>query len=195
MTRLVKALIRLQMDLRSLDLPWALVGGLALSARATPRTTNDIDVAIAVMSDRQAERIVLSLKLRGYQEQPRGVLDQKDVGRLATIRLLLAQPEANGVEVDLLFASSGVEPEIVAMAQTLEVLPGVYVPVIRTGHLLALKVLAGRDKDRADVRSLIEIALSEDLQLARETLTLIERRGYHRGKNLLVELARLEDPE
>jgi hypothetical protein len=183
------------MDLRSLDLPWALVGGLALSARATPRTTNDIDVAIAVMSDRQAERIVLSLKLRGYQEQPRGVLDQKDVGRLATIRLLLAQPEANGVEVDLLFASSGVEPEIVAMAQTLEVLPGVYVPVIRTGHLLALKVLAGRDKDRADVRSLIEIALSEDLQLARETLTLIERRGYHRGKNLLVELARLEDPE
>jgi hypothetical protein len=74
-------------------------------------------------------------------------------------------------------------------------LPGVYVPVIRTGHLLALKVLAGRDKDRADVRSLIEIALSEDLQLARETLTLIERRGYHRGKNLLVELARLEDPE
>jgi hypothetical protein len=194
-TRLVKALIRLQMDLRSLDLPWALVGGLALSARATPRTTNDIDVAIAVMSDRQAERIVLSLKLRGYQEQPRGVLDQKDVGRLATIRLLLAQPEANGVEVDLLFASSGVEPEIVAMAQTLEVLPGVYVPVIRTGHLLALKVLAGRDKDRADVRSLIESALSEDLQLARETLTLIERRGYHRGKNLLVELARLEDPE
>jgi Nucleotidyl transferase AbiEii toxin, Type IV TA system len=194
-TRLIKALIRLQTDLRSLDLPWALVGGLALSARATPRTTNDIDVAIAVMSDREAERIVLSLKLRGYKEQPRGVLDQKDVGRLATVRLLLAQPEAAGVEVDLLFASSGVEPEIVAMAQTLEVLPGVYVPVIRTGQLLALKVLAGRDKDRADVRSLIESALSEDLQLARETLTLIERRGYHRGKNLLVELARLEDPE
>jgi hypothetical protein len=39
--------------------------------------------------------------------------------------------------VDLLFASSGVEAEVVGAAENLEVLPGLWVPVARAGHLLA----------------------------------------------------------
>jgi hypothetical protein len=35
-------------DLDGLDVGWALVGGLAVSARAEPRTTRDVDVAVAV---------------------------------------------------------------------------------------------------------------------------------------------------
>lgn len=43
--------------------------------------------------------------------------------------------------MDLLFASSGIEHEIVAAADPLEVLPDLTVPVARTGHLIALKPL------------------------------------------------------
>ena len=45
---LADALIRLDADLRAIRARWALVGGLAVSARAEPRTTRDIDVAIAL---------------------------------------------------------------------------------------------------------------------------------------------------
>ena len=35
----------------------ALVGGLAVSARAEPRFTRDVDLAVAVVSDDEAERL------------------------------------------------------------------------------------------------------------------------------------------
>jgi hypothetical protein len=54
-TRIKDRLIRLDTDLRELGARWALVGGLAVSARAEPRTTRDIDVAIVVGSDSEAE--------------------------------------------------------------------------------------------------------------------------------------------
>ena len=64
----------------------------------------------------------------------------------------------DGIVLDLLFASSGIEPELVAAAEPLEVWPALCVPVPRVGHLLALKVLARDDvrrpQDLADIRSL-----------------------------------------
>lgn len=58
--------------------------------------------------------------------------------------------------LDVLFASSGIESEVVGSAELLEVLPGLTVPVARIGHLIALKVLSRDDRDRhqdiADLR-------------------------------------------
>ena len=73
----------------------------------------------------------------------------------------------------------------------MEVLAGVYLPVATLSHLLALKVLAGRDKDQIDAHSLIRFALQGDLERAREALRLIDRRGFHRGKDLLGDLSAL----
>jgi predicted nucleotidyltransferase len=190
MTDLEEALIRLDTDLAVLRLRWALIGGWAVSLRAEPRTTKDVDVTIAVASDREAERIAVGLRHRGYHYLPDSVLEQTAVGRLATVRLLSpATPE--GCVVDLLFASSGIEPEVTAAAERLEVLPGFSVPVAQLGHLLALKILAGRPQDLADIQALLQYSVARDLKLARESLELISRRGYDRGKNLMAEFARL----
>lgn len=192
MTALEQALIRLSGDLQALGVRWALVGGMAVSFRAEPRTTQDVDVTIAVSGDREAERISRDLTMRGYRPlEVQPFLENAD-GRLNATRLLA--PVAIGLEtvgVDLLFASSGIEEEVVAAAEVREVALGLYVPVARIGHLIALKVLAGRDKDRTDARSLLQRATPEDLQLARESLDRIERAGLHRGKDLQAELARL----
>ncbi len=121
---------------------------MAVSVHSEPRTTRDLDVAVAVSGDSQAERVIISLRDRGYREYPLGAfLERKDMDRMAGARLLAPGEDDHGLAIDLLFASSGVEPEIVAMAQALEVFPGVAVPVILPGHLLALKVLAGRPKE------------------------------------------------
>lgn len=196
MIELQQALIRLTGDLKALGVRWALIGGMAVTFRAGARTTQDLDMAVAVSGDREGERITLDLKLRGYKPHDRQPFLENPDGRLSAVRLLAPTPSGlEAIGVDLLFAFSGVEAEVVAAAELHTVLTGLYVPVATTGHLLALKVLAGRDKDRTDVRSLLEKASLEDLQLARETLDRIERRGFHRGKDLQAELARLLVPE
>jgi Nucleotidyl transferase AbiEii toxin, Type IV TA system len=48
---------------------WALVGGLAVSVRAEPRFTRDIDLAVAVVDDAAAEALVSALLASGFRLQ------------------------------------------------------------------------------------------------------------------------------
>lgn len=72
--------------LEDVGVPWAVIGGLAVSVRVEPRFTRGIDLAVAVDDDAGAERLVQELTSHGGTEA--------------------------GVVVDLLLASSGIEPEI-----------------------------------------------------------------------------------
>lgn len=165
---------------------WALVGGLAVSVRARPRFTNDLDVAVAVETDQVAESLIYDLTLQGYRVL--ACLEHEGLARLSTVRLLPKGQDEEGIVVDLLFASSGIEPELAAAATALEALPGVRVPVATLGHLLALKILAmddvRRPQDRADILALLEYADAEELNRAQESVSLITARGFHRSKNL-----------
>jgi len=186
--RLRQALIRLRTDLLASRAKWAVIGGLAVSARAEPRTTRDLDVAVSVSGDSEAEGVVRFFLNRGYQIETQ--LEQAATGRLATLRLRVPGEEGSGVVADLLFASSGIEPELVSAAEMLEVMPDLFLPVARTGHLLALKVLAldlehpeWRPQDLGDIRELLRVADSEEIHLARRALDLIARRGFARKRD------------
>lgn len=189
---LAQALIQVRSDLNQLAVRWALIDGLAVSSRAEPRTTRDLDVVLAIDDDRATEAIVRSLRRYGYRLHSEH-LENEGHDRLAQVRLLVPGGGANGIAVDLLVAHSGVEQEIVSAAETLELLPGVFVPVARTGHLIALKVLAFRPQDQEDARSLLRVATPKDLSDARDLLDLVERRGFYRGEADLLE--RLTDLE
>ena len=165
---------------------WALVGGLAVSVRARPRFTNDLDLAVAVDTDQEAESLVYALTMQSYRVLL--CLEHERVSRLSTVRLLPPGQDEEGIIVDLLFASSGIERELTEAATPLEVLPGVSVPVATLGHLLAMKLLAMDDvirpQDRIDILAMLEFADAEELARAHEAIDLITARGYDRSKNL-----------
>lgn len=100
--------------------------------------------------------------------------------------------------MDLLFASSGIEPEVVADAEPIELLPQLRMRVAKTGHLIALKVLSRDDvqrpQDLADLRALLRVGSPGELARARQSLELIATRGYHRGRDLTSEMERLLSP-
>lgn len=190
MTAIADALGAIGTELEGRGARFALVGGLAVSVRTEPRFTRDVDVAVSVPSDREAEGLVHSLLTRGWRVLAQ--VEQEERQRLATARLTPGGHTAPGIVVDLLFASSGIEPEIAEAAERLQALEGLVVPVATVGHLLALKVLAQdertRPQDRVDARALISVARPADLEQARAGLRLIRERGFHRSKDLLEEL-------
>jgi predicted nucleotidyltransferase len=194
-TRIEAALRRLAEDLDGLGLVWALVGGLAVSTRSEPRLTRDVDVAVPAADDAAAEALVFALQQRGYEV--RATLEQVRVGRLATVRLRVPRAVAKAVLVDVLFRSSGIEPEVVSAAERLTVFPGFSVPVARTGHLVAMKLLAfderRRPQDYDDLTALLRVADAAEDALLEEALSLITARGFERGKDLREELRRIRE--
>lgn len=179
------ALAASQLD--ELGARYALIGGLAVSARAEPRYTRDVDLAIAVARDSEAEHLLFALTSRGYSVIT--VLEQTRTGRLSTARLRHAR--APDIFVDLLFASSGIEAEVATGSERITYRPGTTLPVARVGHLIALKVLSESDRrlqDRIDLDHLGGVATVEDWATAAAAVRLIKARSYHRGRALLTRL-------
>lgn len=185
-----KALRGIVAALRDRERVIAVVGGLAVSARTEPRFTRHVDIAVAVTDDTDAELLVRDLASAGYR--PIATVEHEARKRLSTVRLL--SPE--GVTVDLLFASSGIEAEIAARATPVELPSAGLVPVAIAEDLLAMKILSMRDtrlQDRIDAQRLVEFVADLDLVKVREMLALVTERGFHREQNLESKLVSVLD--
>jgi hypothetical protein len=195
LTSLEAALRQIHTDLTEAHVSFALVGGLAVSARTEPRFTRDADLAVAVESDAEAEALIHELRSHDYRVE--ALVEQDAVGRLATVRLTRSS-EPRGPVIDLLFASSGIEPEVVAAAEPIELLPSLTIGVAATGHLIALKILSRDDvhrpQDLVDLRALLRVASPGELERARESIALISVRGFHRGRDLMSAMDALLPP-
>jgi hypothetical protein len=170
--------------LRTLQRSFALVGGLAVSVRGEVRFTRDVDLAVVVRDDSDAEQLVLDLRNDGYTPIASVEHDERD--RLSTVRLM--SPE--GVKIDLLFASCGIEAEIVDRSTSLDVPHVGQLPCACSEELVAMKVLSMTERrlqDRMDASRLLQLG-DVDLSRVRENLELITSRGFHRDQDLQAKL-------
>lgn len=190
MTPLGTALRSISAGLQRESAEFALVGGLAVSARTEPRFTRDIDLAVATATDTAAEDLIRALIQDGWAVE--AISEQEAVDRLATVRLRPPDRVGTAAVIDLLFASSGIEPELIGDAEPFEVLPDVVVPVATVAGLIVLKTLAAgpaRPQDEVDLAALTAVATDEDRERARALATLVVERGFHRERDLIAELA------
>lgn len=170
-------------ELRNSGIAFAVVGGIAISARGRPRTTDDLDFAVSIKSDEDAEHVVFALQARGFLVTE---LFENDAGRVSTVRTV--RTEWSDIYVDFLLFNSRIEPEIVARA-TIETVWGMLnVPVALRADLLAMKVLANRKKDLADIEHLVLASTPAELKRVREVLKLMTKRGAARDRDLVAEL-------
>jgi predicted nucleotidyltransferase len=184
----IEALAAAAQALRQRHERFALVGGLAVSIHGEVRFTRDVDLAVAVADDEAAERLVYGLRADGFE--PFASVEHGERARLSTVRLL----SPLGVKIDLIFASSGIEAEVVERAVLIDV-PGTGpLPVACVEELVAMKTLSmtnRRLQDRIDAQRLLEHTKDLDLDRVRANLGLMRLRGYDRGENLEAKLASL----
>jgi hypothetical protein len=178
------ALRAIAKTLVQLNVPFALVGGFAVSLRSQVRFTKDVDVALSMKTDTETESLVRELRVQGYEVA--ATLEQRKTKRLATVRL----KSPNGVLVDCLAATCGIESEIVERA-TAAPYGKQSIPVARVEELLSMKVLSvskTRFQDRQDILNLIDFTKQIDWVAVRNNLRLIEKRGFAREQDLIEKL-------
>lgn len=170
--------------LREQKAPFALIGGIALGFRAAPRATQDVDFAVAI-NDAAAERLVHAFQDSGFQID--AVLVNKRDRSLATVRV---HDPRTKVLVDLLISFCGIEREIVDGA-SLERWRDLVLPVVSRGHLIAMKLLANRKQDQADLENLLRALPEKDKRQAVRGVGQIMASLRGEGRDLKKELKAL----
>lgn len=156
---LVRALAALSGWLSGAGVPYALIGGVAVSLQAAPRYTQDID-AVIWLDDAGWPDLVASAADFGIG--PR--ID--DVLAFATESRVLLLAHDGGVPLDVSCGALPFEHELVLGAAVLDV-GGTSVRVARPEHLVVLKAVADRPRDRADIETLLRAHPNLDLDAAR----------------------------
>jgi hypothetical protein len=147
-------------------LRWFVFGAQAVSVRAAPRATQDVDVTVEVERDR-VEALVEALHAEGIRHRYPELAEQ-----LLETGAVLPMLHPSGMEIDIVLAGAGLEVLALSRATRLAI-DGVTVPVAHATDLVVMKILAGRGKDLDDVRALLA---TEDVDIAeaRELLMQLE---------------------
>jgi hypothetical protein len=156
---LIKALQAIWNALRSMNIPAAVMGGLAMSLWKYPRATRDVDLLIGIET-RQLDKILPQLQALGIR--PKHSPPIMPLGQMNIIQMLYEPPEAfMEVQIDLLLA----ETDYLRTALERRIptqLPDISIEtaVLTCEDLILHKLLAGRLIDRADIAALLKFNLA-----------------------------------
>ena len=142
---LPEAVARLARFAKDLGKPSALIGGVAVIARAFVRATKDVDLLVACpVTETQA--VLDAAKLHGYEWDPTELPDFREAGLL---RMWGPPSRREGLGLDVLLTDSKFNDEVVEHATLVEVL-GTQIRVATPEDLLLMKLEANRPVDVDD---------------------------------------------
>lgn len=148
MTSQEQALVDVAEFLRTLQVPYMVIGGMAFTVWGIARSTVDVDVTVWVEEDR----------LKGFVEEVSRHFEITPSKPLDFIRETRVLPvtTAAGVAVDIVFGMLPFELEALDRAVTRKV-AGEEVKFCTAEDLILHKIISEREQDILDVRQLIEI--------------------------------------
>jgi hypothetical protein len=142
--------------------PYALVGAVAVSLQAAPRFTEDLDVMVWT-ADAAWPALVDGAAAFGILPRIDDVIGFASRSRVLLLRHRL------GVPIDVSCGALPFEQDLVTAAASLDV-GGVPVRVARPEHLLVIKAIANRPRDRADIEALLRAHPDLDVATARRVV-------------------------
>ena len=167
----LRAALTAQGACEKLGLVFCVIGGIALQRWGEPRYTADADISVMVEPGQElstAEALLCELPAR---------IDNA-LAFAARTRVVLAR-SADNVGIDIVLAGLPFEARVIARASRWSLGDGYSLQTCSAEDLVVMKVFAGRDKDWADVTSVLERQGTKlDLDLIRQELVpLLDAKG------------------
>ena len=148
-------------------LRWYLFGAQAALFHGSSRLTADVDVTVDP-GNVALSTLIEDLDCAGFDRRTE---DEEFTRRTRVLPLIHRD---SGLPVDVVLAGSALEQAFLDRVTPLEA-AGVRVPVMSAEDLVAVKILAGRDKDLEDARAVLLAQRSQlNLGQVREVLTILE---------------------
>ena len=151
--------------LDKLEIPYAVMGGLAVRLHAIPRATYDVDLLVALTPDKLAalQRAAEKLGFSAPESKATGWIDRFNQMAVAKFQWSV---ESQLIDVDLFLVESPFHESILSrrVRHALEDLEGWYVS---PEDLILLKLIAYRPKDRSDIADIVFIQPTLDLEYLR----------------------------
>lgn len=148
MNPLYQSLVRLQQRLTTAGIASVVIGGIAVSAWARPRATQDID--FKVLLDRDAAQHLLDVLQPDYVS-----LQANPLAALQHTGVLFVKDQA-GIRIDLQLADTSLDESAIQRARTIELEPGVTAQVCSAEDLILYKMISTRPQDQIDVENLVQ---------------------------------------
>jgi hypothetical protein len=142
--------------LKPLDVPMAVIGGLALAAWKHVRATKDIDILLSIGAE-NLDSLLQQLRAAGIR--PKRSPPVVDLDQWKLLQLIYEPPDAMmELQIDLLLGNSEYLQKALSRRIT-TTLPGIddEIAVLACEDLILHKLLAGRMIDRADVVALLRM--------------------------------------
>lgn len=163
----VRALAALKGALAELNVSWYLFGAQAALIYGSSRATADLDLTVH-LGQVTSRQLAAHLRSSGFR------LRFKNVKFVDQTRVLPVVHETTDIAADLVIAGPGLEQLFLERSVQRKV-GSVVLPVARLEDIVAMKVLAGRAKDRDDIVDILCANLKGvDLSLIRSTLFQLE---------------------
>ncbi len=150
--------------LEDVGTPYAVIGGVAVTLRALPRYTQDIDLVVWAAT---ADWPGLVERAAAFGITPR----RDDVLEFAARTRVLLLQHASGVPLDVSCGVLTFEEHVTRDASVVQV-GNLRVRLATAEHLLVLKAIAARPQDHADMHAIVRA--SRDLDLASARATVVE---------------------
>lgn len=129
------------------DIPYVIIGGIALQRWGEPRFTRDLDVTILVNPDEE-ERIVKKI-LSAFSPRIPDSLNFALKNRICLVK------SSDGYEIDISLGIPGYEEEVIRRATECKIEKGCFVKICSAEDLIIHKAVAGRPQDLSDIESII----------------------------------------
>lgn len=159
---LSEALVALAGWLAAVRVPYAIIGGVAVALQAAPRFTKDIDLVVWTEDARWPELVDAATS---FSITPRITDWLAFAGRTRVLLLV----HSSGVPLDISCGALPFEQELVDSAENVDLGP-VIVAVATPAHLLVMKAIANRPRDRADIETLLRVFPDVDTEGARKVV-------------------------
>ena len=136
------------------SIPYAVIGGIAVTLTANERFTRDADFTV-LLTEEQSARLV-----KIFQGDPSYEVKQINFNSSQTIADFF-RVIWQGTPVDLLVANTDYQKELIVRAKTYRV-QGADVRIATPEDLIVLKLLADRPVDRQDIEFILKVSPSID---------------------------------